>query len=57
MAPELYSTVKLRQVEKKHYNNKVDAYEFAIVLSSYTTSYHLKARRISKQPMQPHFRM
>ncbi|GAB4852288.1 hypothetical protein Ancab_016480 [Ancistrocladus abbreviatus] len=32
MAPELYSTVTLRQGEKKHYNNKVDAYSFAIVL-------------------------
>ncbi|CAH8388503.1 unnamed protein product [Eruca vesicaria subsp. sativa] len=32
MAPELYSTVTLRLGEKKHYNNKVDAYSFAIVL-------------------------
>ncbi|KAL9666328.1 hypothetical protein QQ045_000656 [Rhodiola kirilowii] len=32
MAPELYCTVTLRQGEKKHYNNKVDAYSFAIVL-------------------------
>lgn len=32
MAPELYSTVTLRQGEKKHYTNKVDAYSFAIVL-------------------------
>lgn len=32
MAPELYSTVTLRHGEKKHYNNKVDAYSFAIVL-------------------------
>ncbi|KAK3439883.1 serine/threonine-protein kinase STY13 [Eucalyptus grandis] len=32
MAPELYSTVTLRQGEKKHYNHKVDAYSFAIVL-------------------------
>ncbi|KAL9667888.1 hypothetical protein QQ045_002257 [Rhodiola kirilowii] len=32
MEPELYSTVTLRQGEKKHYNNKVDAYSFAIVL-------------------------
>ncbi|KAL9666237.1 hypothetical protein QQ045_000563 [Rhodiola kirilowii] len=36
MAPELYlylySTVTLRQGEKKHYNNKVDAYSFTIVL-------------------------
>nr|XP_043615881.1 serine/threonine-protein kinase STY13-like [Erigeron canadensis] len=32
MAPELYSTVTLRQGEKKHYNQKVDAYSFAIVL-------------------------
>ncbi|GAB4848071.1 hypothetical protein Ancab_002733 [Ancistrocladus abbreviatus] len=32
MAPELYSTVTLRQGDKKHYNNKVDAYSFAIVL-------------------------
>ncbi|CAI0474781.1 unnamed protein product [Linum tenue] len=32
MAPELYSTVTLRQGEKKHYNNKVDVYSFAIVL-------------------------
>ncbi|KAD4889031.1 hypothetical protein E3N88_21104 [Mikania micrantha] len=31
MAPELYSTVTLRQGEKKHYNQKVDAYSFAIV--------------------------
>lgn len=29
---QLYSTVTLRQGEKKHYNNKVDAYSFAIVL-------------------------
>ncbi|KDP31029.1 hypothetical protein JCGZ_11405 [Jatropha curcas] len=32
MAPELYSTVTLRQGDKKHYNHKVDAYSFAIVL-------------------------
>lgn len=32
MAPELYSTVTLRHGDKKHYNNKVDAYSFAIVL-------------------------
>ncbi|KAL6278293.1 hypothetical protein ACE6H2_021894 [Prunus campanulata] len=32
MAPELYSTVTLRQGEKKHYNNKVDVYSFGIVL-------------------------
>ncbi|KAE8717588.1 Kinase superfamily protein isoform 2 [Hibiscus syriacus] len=32
MAPELYSTVMLRQGEKKHYNNKVDVYSFGIVL-------------------------
>ncbi|KAI9108779.1 hypothetical protein K1719_020084 [Acacia pycnantha] len=32
MAPELYSTVTLKQGEKKHYNHKVDAYSFAIVL-------------------------
>ncbi|GAB4860817.1 hypothetical protein Ancab_035979 [Ancistrocladus abbreviatus] len=32
MAPELYSIVTLRQGEKKHYNNKVDACSFAIVL-------------------------
>ncbi|KAJ7945816.1 Protein kinase [Quillaja saponaria] len=32
MAPELYSTVTLRQGEKKHYNHRVDAYSFAIVL-------------------------
>ncbi|XVF08423.1 hypothetical protein REPUB_Repub07fG0002500 [Reevesia pubescens] len=32
MAPELYSTVTLRQGEKKQYNHKVDAYSFAIVL-------------------------
>ncbi|KAM7268579.1 hypothetical protein ACFE04_010745 [Oxalis oulophora] len=32
MAPELYSTVTLRRGEKKHYNHKVDAYSFAIVL-------------------------
>lgn len=29
---QLYSTVTLRQGEKKHYNHKVDAYSFAIVL-------------------------
>ncbi|XP_047314436.1 serine/threonine-protein kinase STY13-like [Impatiens glandulifera] len=32
MAPELYSTVTLRHGEKQHYNHKVDAYSFAIVL-------------------------
>ncbi|KAM7526587.1 hypothetical protein LguiA_016489 [Lonicera macranthoides] len=32
MAPELYSTVTLRQGEKKHYNNKVDVYSFGFVL-------------------------
>ncbi|KAG9441370.1 hypothetical protein H6P81_017224 [Aristolochia fimbriata] len=32
MAPELYSTVTLRHGDKKHYNHKVDAYSFAIVL-------------------------
>ncbi|EFJ09179.1 hypothetical protein SELMODRAFT_160379 [Selaginella moellendorffii] len=32
MAPELYSTVTLRNGEKKHYNQKVDVYSFAIVL-------------------------
>ncbi|KAI3813128.1 hypothetical protein L1987_17844 [Smallanthus sonchifolius] len=32
MAPELYSTVTLRHGEKKHYNHKVDAYSFSIVL-------------------------
>jgi serine/threonine protein kinase len=32
MAPELYSTVTLRHGEKKHYNHKVDVYNFAIVL-------------------------
>lgn len=32
MAPELYSTVTLRRGDKKHYNHKVDAYSFAIVL-------------------------
>ncbi|KAG8377118.1 hypothetical protein BUALT_Bualt09G0135200 [Buddleja alternifolia] len=32
MAPELYSTVTLRQGEKKHYDNKVDVYSFGIVL-------------------------
>ncbi|MCH87361.1 serine/threonine-protein kinase HT1-like [Trifolium medium] len=32
MAPELYSTVTRRQGEKKHYNHKVDAYSFAIML-------------------------
>ncbi|KAM1130132.1 hypothetical protein ACFX19_045520 [Malus domestica] len=32
MAPELYNTVTLRHGEKKHYNHKVDAYSFAIVL-------------------------
>ncbi|CAN6574853.1 unnamed protein product [Malus baccata var. baccata] len=30
--PTLYSTVILRHGEKKHYNHKVDAYSFAIVL-------------------------
>lgn len=29
---QLYSMVTLRQGEKKHYNHKVDAYSFAIVL-------------------------
>ena len=29
---QLYSTVTLRQGEKKHYNNKVDVYSFGIVL-------------------------
>ena len=29
---QLYSTVTLRQGEKKHYNHKVDVYGFAIVL-------------------------
>lgn len=29
---QLYSTVTLRQGEKKHYNHKVDSYSFAIVL-------------------------
>lgn len=29
---QLYSTVTLRQVEKKHYNNKIDVYSFGIVL-------------------------
>lgn len=28
---QLYSTVTLRQGEKKHYNNKVDVYSFGIV--------------------------
>lgn len=28
----MYSTVTLRQGEKKHYNNKVDVYSFGIVL-------------------------
>ncbi|PWA97146.1 protein kinase superfamily protein [Artemisia annua] len=32
MAPELYSTVTLRHGEKKHYNHKVDAYSYSIVL-------------------------
>lgn len=32
MAPELYSTVTLRNGEKKHYNQKVDVYSFSIVL-------------------------
>ena len=32
MAPKLYSTITLRHEEKKHYNHKVDAYSFAIVL-------------------------
>ncbi|XP_022134068.1 serine/threonine-protein kinase HT1-like isoform X2 [Momordica charantia] len=31
MAPELYSTVTLRNGEKKHYNHKVDVYSFGIV--------------------------
>lgn len=31
-ALQLYSTVTLRHGEKKHYNHKVDAYSFAIVL-------------------------
>lgn len=31
-ALQLYSTVTLRQGEKKHYNNKVDVYSFGIVL-------------------------
>ncbi|KAM0033241.1 putative dual-specificity kinase TKL-Pl-4 family [Helianthus debilis subsp. tardiflorus] len=29
---KLYSTVTLRKGEKKHYNHKVDAYNFAVVL-------------------------
>ncbi|KAM7278265.1 hypothetical protein ACFE04_005399 [Oxalis oulophora] len=32
MAPELYSTVTLKRGDKKHYNHKIDAYSFAIVL-------------------------
>ncbi|KAF9597693.1 hypothetical protein IFM89_021171 [Coptis chinensis] len=32
VALQLYSTVTLRQGEKKHYNNKVDVYSFGIVL-------------------------
>ncbi|KAM7265873.1 hypothetical protein ACFE04_003556 [Oxalis oulophora] len=32
LAKFLYSTVTLRQGEKKHYNNKVDVYSFGIVL-------------------------
>lgn len=32
MLLQLYSTVTLRQGEKKHYNNKVDVYSFGIVL-------------------------
>lgn len=32
MPLQLYSTVTLRQGEKKHYNNKVDVYSFGIVL-------------------------
>lgn len=32
MSVQLYSTVTLRQGEKKHYNNKVDVYSFGIVL-------------------------
>ncbi|KAH9310221.1 hypothetical protein KI387_038132, partial [Taxus chinensis] len=32
MAPELYSTVTLRQGNKKHYSSKVDVYSFSIVL-------------------------
>lgn len=38
MAPELYSTVTLRQGEKKHYNNKVDVYSFGIVLWELVTN-------------------
>ncbi|XP_047332432.1 serine/threonine-protein kinase STY13-like isoform X2 [Impatiens glandulifera] len=38
MAPELYSTVTLRQGEKKHYNNKVDIYSFGIVLWELVTN-------------------
>ena len=29
---QLYSTITLRLGDKKHYNNKVDVYSFAIVL-------------------------
>jgi serine/threonine protein kinase len=32
MAPELYRTITLRHGVKKHYNHKVDAYSFAIIL-------------------------
>ncbi|KAH7351827.1 hypothetical protein KP509_19G016200 [Ceratopteris richardii] len=32
MAPELYSTVTVRNGERKHYNQKVDVYSFSIVL-------------------------
>ena len=32
MAPKLYSTVTLRHEEKRHYNHKVYAYSFVIVL-------------------------
>ncbi|KAJ0650937.1 putative dual-specificity kinase TKL-Pl-4 family [Helianthus annuus] len=34
----LYSTVTLRQGEKKHYNNKVDVYSFGIVLWELVTN-------------------
>ncbi|PWA54805.1 protein kinase superfamily protein [Artemisia annua] len=35
---QLYSTVTLRQGEKKHYNNKVDVYSFGIVLWELVTN-------------------
>ncbi|KAG6424760.1 hypothetical protein SASPL_115180 [Salvia splendens] len=52
MAPELYSTVTLRQGEKKHYNHKVDAYSFAIVLWELIhNKLPFKACQICRRPM------